>query len=128
MDTGHQPPVKDRTLADAAQLLGLSKDAVRKRVARGSLSGFKQDGHWFIHLNEENETSPDDRTRPDNDRTRDQNNHTSDSRDEVIALLKQQLETQTKELDARRREVQELHVLLQQTALQSPQRSWWRFW
>jgi hypothetical protein len=48
---------------------------------------------------------------------------------ELIVQLKTQVEAQEVELDARRREVQELHVLLQQfgTALPAAgdNRSWW---
>ncbi len=70
-------------------------------------------------------------------------NHSQDStglrelvdvlKDEVAAL-RQQLEAKDGQLDAREREAQELHVLLQQAqaALPAPkenhQSSWWRFW
>ena len=52
---------------------------------------------------------------------------------EVLELLRRELETKDVELEARRQEVRELHVLLQQAqaALPAPQenrRSWWRFW
>jgi hypothetical protein len=50
-----------------------------------------------------------------------------------MARMEAQIAAQEVELEARRREVQELHVLLQQAqaALSAPvrtQRSWWRFW
>jgi hypothetical protein len=48
---------------------------------------------------------------------------------ELNAQLKAQVETQGMELEARRREVQELHVLLQQFQMALPaardNRSWW---
>ena len=37
-------------VAQAAQALGLSPNAVRKRIRRGSLSAYKVDGQWFIVL------------------------------------------------------------------------------
>jgi hypothetical protein len=59
---------------------------------------------------------------------------------ELVASLQRQVETQALELDARRREVQELHVLLQQAqrALPAapaqqidqdapPRRPWWKW-
>ena len=35
-------------IADAAALLGLSAEAVRKRIQRGTLDGHKRAGHWFV--------------------------------------------------------------------------------
>jgi hypothetical protein len=53
-----------------------------------------------------------------------------DSQASLIATLKAQVQAQQEELESRRREVQELHVLLQQAqaALPSPRdnHSWWR--
>ena len=53
-----------------------------------------------------------------------------DSQVSLIATLKAQVQAQQEELESRRREVQELHVLLQQAqaALPAPRasRSWWR--
>jgi Tfp pilus assembly protein FimV len=49
-----------------------------------------------------------------------------------IQAQKDQLEAKDKQIEARGREMQELHVLLQQAqaALPAPRdnRSWWRFW
>ena len=35
-------------IAEAAELLGLSQEAVRKRIQRGTLAGMKEGGHWFV--------------------------------------------------------------------------------
>jgi hypothetical protein len=48
---------------------------------------------------------------------------------EMMELLKEELKTKDRQLEAREREVQELHVLLQQAALSAPRedhQSWWR--
>lgn len=37
-------------IADASALLGLSREALRKRLTRGTLNGYKQDGTWFVVL------------------------------------------------------------------------------
>jgi hypothetical protein len=37
-------------VAEAAQLLGLTVDAVRKRLQRGRLAGIKIDGEWLVML------------------------------------------------------------------------------
>ena len=48
---------------------------------------------------------------------------------ELVDALRSQLQSQGEELVARRREVQELHVLLQQKALpEAVGHSWWQFW
>ena len=57
--------------------------------------------------------------------------HVEDGQDlrELVDVLRSQLQSQGEELVARRREVQELHVLLQQKALpEAVGRPWWRFW
>ena len=47
----------------------------------------------------------------------------------VVDTLRSQLQSQDEELVARRREIQELHVPLQQKALpEAVGRSWWAFW
>ena len=40
------------TVAETADVLGISKDAVRKRIARGTLQATKQDGEWTIDLDD----------------------------------------------------------------------------
>src|SRR4051812_39447312 len=37
-------------IAEVAELLGLSQEAIRKRIRRGSLAGMKEGGHWFVLL------------------------------------------------------------------------------
>ena len=53
-----------------------------------------------------------------------------DDKDKLIEVLQAQVESQGAQLEARTREVQELHVLLQQTQAALPPardpRPWWR--
>jgi len=47
------PPLPDATwtpLDAAAERLGISRDAARKRLERGTLAGDKRHGHWFVLL------------------------------------------------------------------------------
>src|SRR4051812_8820705 len=46
-DAMRTPPVP---LAHAARTLGCSRDALRKRIDRGSLRGVKRDGQWYVYL------------------------------------------------------------------------------
>jgi helix-turn-helix protein len=110
------------TISEAARLLGISEPTARRRVRSGELPGTQtptpQGFVWMVDL-------PDDLpmdTEPSGEIA---------ALQELNAQLKAQVEMQGVELEARRREVQELHVLLQQAhaALPIPQedrQSWWR--
>lgn len=39
-------------IGQAAEILGMSKDAVRKRIQRGTLPAEKIDGQWYIRLDD----------------------------------------------------------------------------
>jgi predicted site-specific integrase-resolvase len=116
------------TIKEAAERLGISEVTIRRRLRTGQLKGYQESpptGKWFI------EVSDDDVERGEVDRDEDDDTlelvdalrDTIKRQDEVIALLKHQLE-------AREREVQELHVLLQQSQAALPaaggNHSWWR--
>ncbi len=75
------------TMADAAEALGISKEAVRKRVQRRTLrSDVGEDGRRYVYLDAGPDDGPDDDLR---------NNVTeADPRDELIATLKDQLEAE----------------------------------
>jgi predicted site-specific integrase-resolvase len=115
------------TIKEAAERLGISEVTIRRRLRTGQLKGYQESpptGKWFIQVSDDAVAQEEVDTDEDEDSLqlvgalRD----TIKRQDEVIALLKHQLE-------AREREVQELHVLLQQfgTALPAPgdNRSWW---
>jgi predicted transcriptional regulator len=115
------------TIKEAAERLGISEVTIRRRLRMGQLKGYQESpptGKWFI------EVSDDDVEQGEVDRDEDDDSlelvgalrDTIKRQDEVIALLKHQLE-------AREREVQELHVLLQQFQIALPaardNRPWW---
>jgi len=102
-------------ISTAAKQIGITPEAVRKRIGRGTLAATKQNGRWHVipdainrhHVQDTGQNVQDDHP---------------DARDKLIQIL-------TEEVEARRREVQELHVLLQtaQGALTAPKRHpWWR--
>ncbi len=112
------------TISEAARLLGISEPTARRRVRSGELPGRQtptpQGFVWMVELADDllMDSSP--------------SGELAALR-ELNAQLKAQVEAQGVELEARRREVQELHVLLQQfgTALPAARdnRSWWyRLW
>jgi hypothetical protein len=77
------------TLRDAAQVLGISKEAVRKRVKRGTLpSDVGEDGRRYVYLDAGGDAGPPRRVPGAVPGTYD------DPRDELIATLKEQLEAE----------------------------------
>jgi len=112
-------------ISTAAAQMGITPEAVRKRIARGTLRATKEDGRWYVIPEAKNGHH---RLDAGQDARQDAGHHVQDAgqdgKDQLIAML-------TEELEARRREVSELHVLLQtaQTALTAPKsHPWWRWW
>ena len=134
------------TVLEAARCLGISPDTVRRRISTGELKARKEingkNFTWWVEVAEDpvstarviQEGPP-----PIHEQDGERFNASSivdvqtllDSQASLIATLKAQVQAQQEELESRRREVQELHVLLQQAqaALPVPQEdrhSWWR--
>jgi excisionase family DNA binding protein len=119
---------------DAATILKVSVDTVRRRIKQGELKAHKvASPHGDIYLVE----IPDGVVPvPSETQARQEENPTEV---ETIEAMKKTISVLENELDARRREVQELHVLLQQAQKQLPpgksesasnktavKLSWWR--
>ena len=47
---------------------------------------------------------------------------------ELVGALRRQVEAQTEQLIAKDRQIEQLHVLLQQTTQSPSRRHWWRLW
>ncbi len=75
--TPNERPTNRVTVADAARLLGLSAEAVRMRIKRGTLDSEKVEGTVYVILD-------DDQTRPHADPT---TNQTSDPMSDQTALV-----------------------------------------
>jgi len=111
--------VEKVSIGEAARRLGVSTDTIRRRIGKGELLAHReptpQGYRWEVEL-----------------QLNDQPLNGQDSNLEVlVTTLQAQVQAQAEELDARRREVQELHILLQtaQTALTAPKsKPWWRRW
>ena len=106
------------TIKEAAQSLGVSQDTVRRRIRKKELQARQtptpQGFRWAVELG------------PDIGGAEIEGGQ--DLR-ELVDVLRSQLQSQEEELASRRREVQELHVLLQQKALpEAVGRPWWQFW
>ncbi len=68
MDGDRTPPVRRTTVVEAAEILGISAEAVRGRIRRGTLLVERQGGTVYVVL----DTPTDDRTTDDQTRTNDE--------------------------------------------------------
>ena len=122
--------MQEVNIAEAARCLGMSIDSIRRRIAKGELNAHKVPSpHGEIYMVEIPENAL---PAPETSEEKFDSTATIDAMLKTISVLEN-------ELDARRREVQELHVLLQQAqkqlppgktenkAAETPQKvSWWK--
>jgi hypothetical protein len=133
------------SIAEAGHRLGVSQDTVRKRLRLGELTGTQVRApggfRWMVELPED---VPGAETKKNGNKEAEDREDQSlaesvaalsarvEGQQELIEALQSQIQSQKDQLEARGREVQELHVLLQQAqaALPAPRegRAWWRFW
>ncbi len=112
------------TIPEAARRLGVSEHTVRRRVRSGELAGKQvatpQGFTWLVDI-------PDDLPEPEISSGEVQ------ALRELVANLQDRINAQGKELEAKNKQIEQLHVLLQQAqaALPAPRdnRPWWqRLW
>jgi hypothetical protein len=121
------------SIKEAARRLDVSDLTIRRRLNSGELQGVQEPkgkSHiWWVLMPEEEMESE---TSALEQELEDDSHGEVEALRELVAVLKEQLDTKDKQLETRAREVQELHVLLQhaQATLPAPRdsRSWWRFW
>ena len=122
------------TIAEAAHHWHISQDTVRRRIRRGELKAQQQPTPqgfvWVVEVQETPELAePSLGASPGEGHVMRELVATVQVMRELVGAIQVQAATQREELKARRREVQELHVLLHQLqarALPPPGRSWWR--
>ena len=96
------------SIQQAAKMLNVSPDTIRRRIKDGKLKADKVDGRWQVEL-------PPTETRQTDYATR---------QDDYANALLERIASLEKELDARRMEVLQLHALLSRPQLPGP--SWWQ--
>jgi excisionase family DNA binding protein len=130
--------MQEVSIDEAARLLGVSQDTIRRRIRNGELKAHQEtrpQGYiWRVTLpDEEPESQSHIRDTCLSSELVEALRNTIQRQDDTIAQLRTQLEAKDRQLETRAREVQELHVLLQQAqaALPGPRdnRPWWqRLW
>jgi excisionase family DNA binding protein len=120
------------SIKEAARRLNVSDLTIRRRLNSGELQGVQEPkgkSHiWWVLLPDEETDSQAESPEQDGELQEDTQGEVAALR-ELVGVLKEQLEIKDKQLETRAREVQELHVLLQQfgTALPAARdnHSWW---
>jgi len=86
------------TVAEAAEILGITVEAVRGRIKRGTLEHERDSGTVYVLLDQRSYDQSADRPRPDSDQTTDRLQSDSSAlisaKDETIAALRDQLEAE----------------------------------
>ena len=103
--------MQEVTIAEAAKCLGMSIDSIRRRIAKNELKARKVPSpHGEIYLVELPDDAVPVSVKPE------------EKEDNAVAIeaMRKTISILETELEARRREVQELHVLLQQAQKQLP--------
>ena len=119
------------TIREAAQRLGVTEVTIRRRIRNGDINAHQltrpQGFIWIVELPDED--------RPFEPPGHDGNDRTSEIEGVLQDMLRRQDETigdLRRQLESREREVQELHVLVQQAQAALPAvrmgHPWWRFW
>jgi len=110
-------PVMQLTISDAAEHLHVSHQTIRRRLYTGVLKGEKlptpQGYTWMVEI-------------PETSSPRDD---PASNQDDLLALLRNQLEQKDQQIDQKDQQIDQLHRLLAQAALPAaPAPHWWQFW
>jgi len=119
------------TINETAKHYGVSVNTIRRRIQNGLLMGNKVDNKWWVVVGSPNGASPNGAS-PNGASPNGASPNHPQHEPEPPALVDQMqaridsLETQ---LTTRAGEIDQLHRLLAQTALNAaPNRPWWAFW
>ena len=109
------------TINETAKHYGVSGNTIRRRIQNGLLMGNKVGNKWLINVASPNGAGPNGET-PDYPRQEPEPPALVNQMQARIDSLEAQLTTRAGEID-------QLHRLLAQTALNAaPGRPWWAFW
>jgi predicted site-specific integrase-resolvase len=111
------------TIPEAARRLGVSEHTVRRRVRSGELPGKQvatpQGFTWVVDI-------------PDDAPESETSSGEVQALRELVVNLQDRISAQDKELEAKNKQIEQLHILLQQAqaALPAPRdnRPWWQRW
>jgi len=104
------------SIVEAAATLGVSTNTIRRRLTSGLLTGKKTGNKWLINVEDWGNAKGREHQFPP-------------TPDALLEMLQGEIMTLKEQLDARTREIGELHQLLGAKALEGPgNQPWWAFW
>jgi len=113
------PPSKlvgmQMSIVEAAATLGVSTNTIRRRLTSGLLTGKKTGNKWLINVEDDGGNKGRDHQSPP-------------TADALLEVLQGEIMTLKEQLEARTREIGELHQLLGAKALNPAPHRWWQFW
>ena len=121
------------SIPEADHTLGLSQDTIRKRLRSGDLQGQKVKGaggfRWEVFVADD-PTGKSVTQDANHANVTDDGNHDDDANGGALVVeLKARVNNLEEQLTIRAGEIDQLHRLLAQTALNAaPGRPWWQFW
>jgi len=121
------------SIPEAVHTLGLSQDTIRKRLRSGDLQGQKVKGaggfRWEVFV-ADGPTVKGVTQDGNHANVTDDGNHDDDANGGALVVeLKARVNNLEEQLTIRAGEIDQLHRLLAQTALNAaPSHPWWRFW
>ena len=121
------------SIPKAANTLGLSQDTIRKRLRSGDLQGQKVKGaggfRWEVFVADDPTVKGDTQDGNHANVTDDGNHANNANGGPLIDQMQARIDNLETQLTTRAGEIDQLHRLLAQTALNAaPGRPWWRFW
>ena len=121
------------TIAQAADTLGVAQSTIRKRLRSGDLQGQKVKGaggfRWEVFV-ADGPTVKGDTQDGNHANDAQDGNHANDGNGSALVVeLKARIDSLESQLTTRAGEIDQLHRLLAQTALNAGSgRPWWQFW
>jgi hypothetical protein len=112
----HTIPDAAIPIGTAAERLGVTTDAIRKRIRRGTLAAHKRGDVWYVVLPAVPDAPDAD---PDSDPDANPDGEISHLRT-LLAEVRQQRDGYAAQLSTKDRQIEELHVLLQRALEQRP--------
>ena len=121
------------SIPEAVHTLGLSQDTIRKRLRSGDLQGQKVKGaggfRWEVFIDDDPTVKGVTQDGNHANVTDDGNHSNGADGGALVNQMQARIDSLETQLTTRAGEIDQLHRLLAQTALNAaPGRPWWRFW
>ena len=118
------------TIGEASKALGISQNAVRQRIRRGSLTGTKRGRRVYVAYDPPDSTAADTAAKEEPSQASELSavlEAILEAKDEIIANLKEEIASLKGQLDRKDRQIEgALTISMAQRTLEGPGTSWWQ--